>query len=132
MEVKVKINSKQIFEDGRIEEENNNTTGNIEYLNNGIILEFIEKYDKEELKFKVNILKDKIVIRRNEQNMILDLNNKTKALLETPYGVINLLVTTKGIEIIKDKENLKKLHLKYQIELEDGMKYDNVVDILIS
>lgn len=132
MEVEVEISSKQII-DGKIAgSETNTCKGKIEYYKNGEMLEFTEKYEEQELKFKINILKDKIVINRNGQNMILDLKNKTKASLETPYGSMDMLVLAKHIEIKKEENFIKQIYLKYEIELEENTKYDNIVEINIS
>lgn len=131
MKVEVEINSRQIFEDTQ-ESEKSKCIGEITYYNKGAILEFVEKHEEQQLKFKMNILKDKIITNRNNQNLVFDLKIKSRSILETPFGKINMNVTTKKIDIIKLKEEIKEIHLEYVIELENGIKYNNFVDVLLS
>ncbi len=131
MKVEVEINSRQIFEDS-LESEKNKCIGEITYHNKGAILEFVEKNEEQELKFKMTILVDKIITNRNNQNLVFDLKNKSKSILETPFGKINMNVTTKKINVVKLKEEIKEIHLEYVIELENGIKYNNLVDVLLS
>lgn len=130
MQVNVEITSKQIFKDHE-EGETHKCLGKINYHNNGTILEFTEKYEEQELKFKITILEKKVITDRNGQAMIFDLENKSHSILATPYGDINLEVTTKQIEISKCDNIIEKIYLEYEIELENGEKYDNVVEISI-
>ena len=131
MKVEVEINSRQIFEDSW-ESEKNKCIGEIRYHNKGAILEFVEKNEEQELNFKMTILEDKIITNRNNQNLVFDLKNKSKSILETPFGKINMNVTTKKINVVKLKEEIKEIHLEYVIELENGIKYNNLVDVLLS
>lgn len=94
MQVNVEITSKQIFKDHE-ESETHKCLGEITYHNNGTVLEFTEKYEEQELEFKMTILEEKIITKRNGQDMIFDLSNKSKSKLVTPYGEINLEVNTK-------------------------------------
>lgn len=130
MKVTVEIVSKQKFSDHE-ETEKNELIGEITYKEKGALLEFTEKYEelKQELHFKISILEDKIIIYRNEQPMILDLKNTTNAMLETPLGSMNMNVTAKNIDIEKQKDEIKNIHLEYEIELENKMKYDNEIKI---
>lgn len=64
MQVNVEITSKQIFKDHE-DEESHKCLGEITYHNNGTVLEFIEKYEEQELKFKMTILEEKIITKRN-------------------------------------------------------------------
>lgn len=130
MPVEVEINSKQIFEN-TTDGENNKCEGQITYHNKGAILEFTEKYEDQELKFKMTILNNKIITVRNNQNMIFDLQNKNNTTLNTPYGILNMTITTKKIEVIREENKIKEIHLGYDIELENGMQYYNIVDINI-
>ena len=132
MKVEVEITSKQKFSDHE-ETEKNKSIGEITYKENGALLEFTEKYEElnQELHFKMSILEDKIIIYRNEKPMILDLKNTTNTTLETPLGLMNINITAKNINIEKQKEEIKNIHLEYEIELENGMKYDNEVDIFL-
>lgn len=131
MQVNVEITSKQIFKDHE-DGESHKCLGEITYHNNGTVLEFIEKYEKQELKFKMTILEEKIITKRNGQDMIFDLKNKNRSILTTPYGEINLVITTKKIQISKSNNEIKQIYLEYEIELENGEKYDNIVEININ
>lgn len=128
MPVEVEINSKQIFEN-TTDGESNKCEGQITYHNKGAILEFTEKYEDQELKFKMTILENKIITLRNNQNMIFDLKNKNNTTLNTPYGILNMTITTKKMDIIREGSNIREIHLGYDIELENGIKYYNIVDI---
>lgn len=130
MPVEIEINSKQIFEDST-DGESNKCEGVIVYHNKGAVLEFTEKYEDQELKFKMTILENKIITLRNNQKMIFDLQNKNKTTLNTPYGEFNMTIITKKIDIVKIENEIKQIHLGYDIELENGVKYYNIVDIII-
>lgn len=130
MPVEVEINSQQIFENNQ-DSERNICIGEITYHNKGTILQFTEKYENQELKFKMTILGNKIITVRNNQNMIFDLQNKNNTTLNTPYGILSMTITTKKIDIIKEEDKIKEIHLGYDIELENGVQYYNIVDITI-
>lgn len=131
MKVKVKIKSEQIFEDRRDSEEHV-CEGEIEYLEKGTILKFTEKFEEQELKFKMTILENKIIIDRQNQTMTLDYNMDDNCILETPYGSMNMTVHTQEMQIEKDNELIQNIILKYKITLENGMKYDNIIKLFIS
>lgn len=128
MKVEVKIKSEQIFED-RTDSEEHICDGQIEYLEKGTVLEFTEKFEEQELKFKMTILENKIIIVRQNQTMTLDYNIDNNCILETPYGSMNMTVHTQEMKIEKNNELIEKMVLKYKITLENGMQYDNVVTI---
>lgn len=131
MQVKVEINAKQKFEDHE-ESQINKCDGKITYHNKGAILEFTEKYEQEEIKFKLTILTDKIIINRNNQTMILEKGIRTASILNTPYGEMRMNIITKEINLEKEKEEIHNIKLGYEIELENNMKYYNEVNIKIS
>lgn len=134
MQVNVEISSKQIMKDGQTESEKNTCIGEVTYCNKGTVLEFTELHEEQdiELKFKMTILENKVITKRNGQPMIFDLKNKTKAMLNTPYGELNMNITTNKIYIVKEENNIKKIYLEYEIELENSINYDNIVEINIS
>ena len=103
MKVKVKINSRQIFED-KEDNENHVCDGEIEYLKNGTILKFTEKYNSEELNVKMTILSNKIIIDRQKETMALDYKLDDNCKINTPYGNINMKVHTEEINIKKEEE----------------------------
>ena len=130
MQVEVKITSEQIIEQ-KHEKETNKSSDEITYYPNGAVLQFTEKYEDQELVFKMTILEDKIITLRNGQNMTFDKKIPSHTTLNTPYGILNMTITTKEIEVVKYKEEIKEIHLFYHIELENSMEYDNKVDIYI-
>lgn len=130
MKVNVEINSKQIFEEHE-ESETNKCLGEITYHNNGTVLEFTEKNEEQELKFKMSILKEKIITYRNGQVMIFELGKITKSSISTQYGNINMNIKTNNIEIQEDDDQIKSIILEYDIQIENQMKYKNKVEILI-
>lgn len=130
MKVNVEINSKQIFEEHE-ESETNKCLGEITYHNNGTVLEFTEKYEEQELKFKMTILEGKVITYRNGQPMIFELGKITKSTIDTQYGNINMNVKTNNIEIQEDDDQIKSIILEYDIQIENQMKYKNKVEILI-
>lgn len=131
MQVNVEITSKQIFNDHE-EGESHKCLGEITYHNNGTVLKFTEKYEEQELKFKMTILEEKVITDRNGQAMIFDLQNKNRSVLITPYGEIELIITTKKIQISKFDNKIKQIYLEYELELENGEKYNNIVEININ
>lgn len=128
MQVEVEIKATQIFAD-KTDTETNICEGQINYYNKGAILEFIEKYEEQQLKFKMTILQDKIIIDRNNQKMIFDLKNKNHTQLTTSYGNLQMDITTKKIEIKSNGKSIKEINLEYEIELENKVKYMNKVEI---
>lgn len=130
MKVNVEITSKQIFGDHE-EGETNKCVGEVTYHNNGTVLEFTEKYEEQELKFKMTILKEKIITYRNGQPMIFELGKTTKSSIVTQYGNIDMNVKTNKIEIQREDNKIKSILLEYDIEIENQMKYKNRVEILI-
>lgn len=128
MNVKVSIKAEQIFEDKKDGEEHT-SNGEIEYLENGTILKFTEKFEQQELKFKMTILENKIIIDRQNQKMTLDYQRDDNCILETPYGAINMVVHTQDIKIEKDNGLIKTMLLKYKMTLENQTQYDNIVTI---
>lgn len=128
MNVKVKIKSEQLFEEHK-EQEEHQCEGTIEYLKNGTILEFVEKIEQQELHFKMTLLKEKIVIDRQNQTMTLDYQRDDNCEVATPYGNMKMTVHTTNIQITKQEEKIKQILLEYNICLENGMKYGNRVTI---
>lgn len=128
MKVNVEITSKQIFENHE-ESETNKCLGEITYHNNGIVLEFTEKNQEQELKFKMTILEEKIITYRNGQPMIFELGKITKSSIATQYGNIDMNVKTNNINIKKENNEIKSILLEYDIQLENQIEYKNRVEI---
>lgn len=104
-------------------------SGNIENYEKGIILTW--KIPKEQLEFKMTILEDKILLKKQNQNMIFELGKKTKSSMQTPYGNILMDIVTNHIEIIKQEENIRKILLEYDIIMEETTRYQNKIEIVI-
>lgn len=130
MNVKVKIKSEQLFKEHK-EQEEHQCEGKIEYLKNGTILEFVEKIEQQELHFKMTILKEKIMIDRQNQTMTLDKKKDDNCEIATPYGNMKMTVHTTNMQITKQEETIQQILLEYDICLENGMKYGNRVTIEI-
>ena len=128
MKVKVLIKSEQIFDDHK-EQEEHICDGEIQYLKNGIVLEFVEKFEQQELHFKMNILKEKVIINRQNQAMILDYNKDDNCKVATPYGIMKMKVHTTNIKITNKQELIQELLLEYDISLENNIQYGNRVII---
>lgn len=130
MKVKVKIKSEQILEEGKNGEEHI-SDGEIQYLKNGAMLKFTEKFDQQEINFKMTILDNKIIIDRQGQAMTLDYEIDDNCQIDTPYGSMNMTVHTQEIKIEKKEELINVILLKYHITLENKVEYDNVVTIYL-
>ena len=61
--------------------------------------------------------------------MIFEKGKTTNSNLQTPYGTINMKITTNHMEIEKGDNQLKKVILDYQIELENTTPYQNQIEI---
>ncbi len=130
MQIEVEIKATQIFED-KTDTETNICEGEINYYDKGTILEFIEKHEEQQLEFKMTILENKIITDRNNQRMIFDLENKNHTQLNTPYGALEMDITTKKIEIKNNNKDIEEINLEYEIKLENKIKYMNKVEIKV-
>jgi uncharacterized beta-barrel protein YwiB (DUF1934 family) len=129
MKVEVEVKSTQIID----EKENiikQNGIGEINKFENGSILVWDVK--EEVLHFQMTILKEKILLKKQEQNMIFDLKRTTKSILTTQYGILSMDITTKNIDITMKEELIKKIRIEYNIEIENITKYKNIVEIKIN
>ena len=131
MNVKVTIQSEQIFKDHK-ELETHQCEGTIEYLKNGTILAFVEKIEQQELHFKMTLLKDKVMIDRQNQTMTFDYQKDDNCEVATPYGNLKMTVHTTKIQITKQEEKIEQILLEYDICLENGMQYANRVTIQLA
>ena len=77
------------------------------------------------------ILQDKIILEKQDQNMIFELAKTTKSTMHTPYGDIHMNIITNQIKILKQEEHIKKIILHYIIELENSIPYQNQLEIII-
>lgn len=101
----------------------------------------LQNYDKgtvlswdiieEKLHFQMTILENKILLKNQNQNMIFELGKTTKSNLNTQYGNLNMNITTKHIQILKEDKTIKRIELIYEIEIEDTIKYENKIEISV-
>lgn len=126
MEIEVIVNSTQIIQDVT-DKQSIKCKGTIKRLEKGTVLEF----SNEEISFKMVLLKEKIILNRNNQKMIFELGKTTKSILETEYGIINIEVLTKQIKIKEKKDKISEILLEYKIILESKIEYLNTVKIEI-
>ena len=109
----------------------------IEQIGNGTI----KDYDKgtilswdvpaESLHFQMTVLENKILLKNQNQDMIFELGRTTKSVIHTQYGNLKINIITKHIDVIKEKELIKRIDLVYDIQIEDTMKYENKIEISI-
>lgn len=85
----------------------------------------------EGLHVQMILLQNKILLKKPNQNMTFELGKTTKSMLQTPYGNLEMQITTKHMEIIKQNENISKIILYYQIEIENTSGYENQIEITI-
>ena len=102
---------------------------NIKQCEKGILLSW--EIVEEGLHFQMILLQDKILLKNPEQKMTFELGKTTKSMLQTPYGNLEMQITTKHMEIIKQNENISKIILQYQIKIEDTSGYENQIEITI-
>lgn len=104
-------------------------SGSIEDYEKGTILTW--KIPKEKLEFKMTILEDKILLKKQNQNMIFELGKTTKSSMQTPYGNIIMDIITNHIEVVKQEQTIQKILLEYDISMEEKIKYQNKIEIVI-
>ncbi len=102
-------------------------TGTIQNYEKGTILSW--EIPNESSHFQMTILSNKILLKKQNQNMIFELGKINRSSLQTPYGNLTMNITTNQIEIVKEKEMIRKIKLIYDIQIEDTMKYQNKIEI---
>lgn len=129
MQVKVETKTEQIIDGQKqiIEQKGN---GTFEIHEKGSVLSWKVKEEKQE--FKMTILENKILLKTNNQIRTFELGRTTSSILQTEYGNMDMNITTHKIEIIKEKEPISKIKLEYDIELQETMKYLNIIEINIT
>ncbi len=129
-EIELEIKSQQIFEEKK-EEENNRCRGQIEYKPKETKLQFVKKYEEQTLNFDIIITENKVITKRNGQEMTFDLEKTTKSEMQTPYGNIKMYIKTNKIDIRKEENKIKQINLEYNINLENEIQYLNKINIKI-
>lgn len=127
MKINVELKSVQTIEKQE-EKQIVKTKGEIKTLEKGTIIEFVDK----KIKYKIIILQEKIILNKNNEQMIFEIDKTTKSNIKTQYGDINIIIYTKNIEIKKENGKIIDILLNYQIKLEEQISYQNKVEIKIS
>ena len=50
-------------------------------------------------------------MKNENQTMVFELGKTTKSMIQTQYGTLNMKITTNHIEVIQQKDMIKKIHL---------------------
>mgnify|MGYP001032294620 CR=1 FL=1 len=129
MQVIVETKTEQII-DGEKHVIEQKGKGTFEIHEKGSVLSWKVKEEKQE--FKMTILENKIILKTNNGTRNFELGKTTKSFILTEYGNMDMNITTHKIEIIKEKEPISKIKLKYDIELQETMKYLNIIEINIT
>lgn len=124
--MQVELYTKQFYEDHK-EEETTIYEGQLKTALKGSILEFWNV----ETKYQMTILENKILLKKPNQTMIFEKDKKTKSELQTPYGVLSMNLTTTHMEIIGQNEQIQKIVLHYEIELDGTKPYQNQIEIKV-
>ena len=117
----IKIKSVQIYEDHEdtIEEQYDNA--NINFLDKNVIV----KYNKNEIIFDEK--KKSVSVKREGNDIFIELNKENEFIYETPYGKINLKTYGERIEVLKYPFSMI---IEYKITLNDTINYKNIMEIL--
>ncbi|MCI8482322.1 MAG: DUF1934 domain-containing protein [Clostridia bacterium] len=81
--------------------------------------------------FQMTILEDKILLKKQNQTMIFKIGSTTKSIQQTPYGNLNMKITTKQIKVTKQQDTLYQILLCYNIQLENTEPYENKIEITL-
>lgn len=85
---------------------------------------------EEKQQFRMTILENKIILKTNNETRTFELGKKTKTILQTEYGNLNMYIKTKKMQVLKQHE-IRKIELIYDIQIEDTKSYENTVEITI-
>lgn len=126
--MEIEIKSVQTI-DGKKEIIEQTGTVNIEEYEKGIVL--LWEIPNEPLKYHMTILENKILLKNQNQSIIFELGKTTKGNIQTQYGNLNMSITTNHLEVIKENNLIKKIHLIYEISIEETNTYQNEIEIII-
>ena len=126
--MKIEIKSQQII-DNKKETIFQKAIGNVEQYEKGIVITWKTMEDNKD--YQMTILEDKIILKKTNQTIIFEKEKTTNSNLQTPYGSINMKITTNLMEIEKCDHQVKRILLDYQIELENQKPYQNQIEIRI-
>lgn len=128
MQIKVETKTIQTI-DGKKEIILQSGNGTIENYEKGIVLSW--DVLEENLHFQMTILEDKIILKKQNQNMIFELGKTTKSILQTQYGNLNMYITTNNIDIEKNNTIINKIELVYDIQIDEMKPYENRIEIVV-
>lgn len=128
MQIKVETKTIQTI-DGKKEIILQSGNGTIENYEKGIVLSW--DVLEENLHFQMTILEDKIILKKQNQNMIFELGKTTKSILQTQYGNLNMYITTNNIDIEKNNTVINRIELVYDIQIDEMKPYENRIEIVV-
>lgn len=126
--MQIEIKSTQTI-DGKKEIIEQKGMADMEEYEKGTILSW--SIPNEPLQYQMIILKNKILMKNENQTMVFELGKTTKSMIQTQYGTLNMNITTNHIEVIQQKDMIKKIHLMYEISIEGANTYQNEIKITI-
>lgn len=127
-DMEIEIKSVQTI-DGKKESIQQTGIAHIERYEKGINLSW--NIPNESLQYKMTILKNKILLNNQNQNMVFELGKRTKSTIQTQYGNLNMSITTKHMEVLEENKIIKKVHLVYEISIQETNTYQNEIEIII-
>lgn len=126
--MEIEIKSTQIIENKK-ETILQRGKGKIEPYIKGTVITW--KTVEDNITYEMTILENKIILKKPNQTIIFEKEKTTNPTLQTPYGSINMKITTNLMEIEKCDHQVKRILLDYQIELENQKPYQNQIEINI-
>lgn len=117
----IKIKSTQIYDDHEEKIEEQYEDAEINFLDKKVIV----KYNKNEIIFDEE--KNSVSVKREGNDIFVELNKENELLYDTPYGKINLKTCGKKFDVIK---NPFSLIIEYTITLNDTIDYKNIIEII--
>lgn len=131
MDVKIKIKTSQVLEDGNIQTIESFYKGKKIIKKTGVFLDFAEPGGRGENHSTIKVSDDEVMIIKSgeaKSKMKFVENEEYKSIYSTPYGNFDLSIYTfKITKKILDEE--MKLNLDYKIEVKGLMKSNNRIEI---
>ncbi len=130
MKKNIILKSKQIYEN---EEEQSEIKQEAEiiYENKNIIIEFIQIVEQEKIPYKITINQDSVTYIRAENAIYLEKNKETITKYNTQYGYINMNTTLSKLKVERNGDQISRILLEYDIQMENTAKYKNIIVIEI-
>ena len=130
MKKNIILKSKQIYEN---EEEQSEIKQEAEiiYENKNIIIEFIQIVEQEKIPYKITINQDSVTYIRAKNAIYLEKNKETITKYNTQYGYINMNTTLSKLKVERNGDQISRILLEYDIQMENTAKYKNIIVIEI-